>query len=100
MNRITFGKLNRAFVIDWIAGNIENASEGALAYRHGDRATGVVDLHAAFQPFGERHGNRADPVFAKMLSYFERELGRVTVDLVLYFARIIDFGQLRAAAQL
>src|SRR5881392_1430908 len=100
MNGIPFGEFNRAFIIDWIPGNIENTSESALAYRHGDGATSVVYLHAPFQPFGRRHRNRAHPVFAKMLLYFERELGRVTVDLVLDFERIIDFGQLRAAAKL
>ena len=47
MNRIPFCELNRAFVIDRIAGNIENASESSLAYWHGDGATGVVHFHPA-----------------------------------------------------
>ena len=47
MNRIPFCELNRAFVIDRIAGNIENASESSVAYWHGDGATGVAYFHPA-----------------------------------------------------
>src|SRR5438270_9396922 len=64
MNRIPFCELNRAPVIDRIAGNIENASESSLTYWDGDRATSVIHFHPPFQAFGRRHGNRAHPVFA------------------------------------
>src|SRR5439155_9106985 len=47
MNGIPFCELNRALIIDRIAGNIENASECALAYWHGDGATGVTHFHPA-----------------------------------------------------
>ena len=92
MNRIPFCELNRASIIDRIAGNIENASESPLAYWHGDGATGVVHFHPALQTFGRRHGNRAHPIFAEMLLHFEGELGRVAIDLVLDFERVIDFA--------
>jgi len=95
MNRIPFYELNRAFVIDRIAGNIENASESSLAYWHGDGAASVIHFHPPFQAFGRRHGNRAHPVFAQMLLYFERQFGRVAIDFVLDLERVIDFRQLR-----
>ena len=64
MNRIPFCELNRAPVIDRIAGNIENASESSLTYWDGDGATSVIHFHPPFQAFGRRHGNRAHPVLA------------------------------------
>src|SRR4051794_15708028 len=93
MDRVAFLELNRAKVVDRVAGNIKDPAEGPLAYRHGDRTTRVAHGHAAFQSFGRRHGDGADPVLTQMLLDFEGELGGVAVDFVLDLERVVDAGQ-------
>ena len=94
MDRVTLRESNRAAIIDRIAGDIEDPAESPLAHRHGDRAAGVVDGHAALQAFGRGHGDRAHPVFAEVLLHFEGELGRGAVDFVFEFERVVDARQL------
>ena len=94
MNRITLRESDRAAIIDRIAGDVKDPAESPLAHRDGDRAAGVVDRHAALQALGRGHGDGAHPVFAEMLLHFEGELGRVAVDLVFEFERVIDAREL------
>ena len=53
-----------------------------------------------FKPFGRRHRDRADPVFAEMLLHFEGELGRVAVHFVLDLERVVDAGQLAGVGEI
>ena len=53
--------------VDRLAQQVEDAPERDVADRHGDRAAGVDDLHAAGQAVGGVHGDRADAVVAEVL---------------------------------
>ena len=53
--------------VDRLAEQVEDAPQGDVADRHGDRAAGVDDLHAARQAVGRVHGDRAHAVIAEVL---------------------------------
>ena len=73
-----------------------------VADRHGDRAAGVDDLHAAREAVGGVHGDRADAVVAEVLLHLADEVGAdaaesfssSTVRLALDDDRGVDLGQL------
>ena len=73
-----------------------------VADRHGDRAAGVDDLHAARQAVGGVHGDRADAVVAEVLLDLADEavragrdaLGLLGLSLALDDDRVVDLGQL------
>ena len=54
-------------LVDRLAEQVEDAAERDVADRHGDRAAGVDDLHAARQAVGGVHGDRAHAVVAEVL---------------------------------
>jgi hypothetical protein len=99
MNRVTFLELDRAAIIDRIAGDIKNATESPLAHRDADRAAGIAHRHPALQTFRGRHGDRANPIFAEMLLHFESQFGRGAVHLVFDFKRVVDPRQPCVAAK-
>ena len=53
--------------VDRLAEQVEDASERRLADGHRDRAAGVDDLHAAGEPVGGVHRDRAHAVVAEVL---------------------------------
>ena len=68
-------RLDRALLVDGVAGHVEHAAHDSLADRHGDGLAGVGEFHAALEAFGGAHGDGANPVVAEVLLHFERQLG-------------------------
>ena len=67
--------LDRLALVDRLAEQVEDAAERDVADRHGDRAAGVDDLHAAREAVGGVHGDRADAVVAEVLLHLADEVG-------------------------
>ena len=58
---------DRALAVDRVAQDVEDATEGRLADRDGDRGTGVDRVDAAGQAVRRGHGHGPDPVVAEVL---------------------------------
>src|SRR4051812_42737199 len=56
-----------AALVDRLPEEVEDAPEGHVADRHGDRAAGVDDLGPASEAVGRVHRDRADAVIAEVL---------------------------------
>ena len=72
---------DRAFLVDRLADDVDDAAEHFRADRHGDRRAGVGDRLAANQTFGRVHRDGADGVLAEMLRDFEHEALAAVVGL-------------------
>src|SRR5262249_28649572 len=94
MDWIPFSKLNFAFIIHYIPGDVKNPAKHAFTHRHADWAAGIRHAHAALQTLGRRHCYRANPVLTKMLLYFECQLCGITTDIEFDFERVVDPRQL------
>ena len=81
VNWVTFFVGDIAATIDGGAGDIKDATEHAFTDGHGNRITGVDHLHATFQSFGGRHGDRAGDAAPEVLLNLEREKFFFTGDL-------------------
>ena len=68
--------LDRLALVDRLAEQVEDAPERDVADRHGDRAAGVDDLHAAREAVGGVHGDRAHAVVAEVLLHLADERPR------------------------
>ena len=75
-------------VVERLAEAIEQAAEGRVSDRNGDRLAGVDDLHAADQSLGRTQGETSRPTVAHVLLDLEYQL--VTGDLS--FERVVDRG--------
>ena len=67
MDRPALVDLDLVALVDGLAEQVEDAPERHVADRHGDRAAGVDDLHAAGEAVGGVHGDRAHAVVAEVL---------------------------------
>jgi hypothetical protein len=83
--------LDRLALVDHLAEHVEHAAERDVADRHGDRAAGVDDLHAAGQAVGRVHRDRAHAVVAEVLLDLADE--RAGVVEALDRDRVVDLGQ-------
>ena len=70
---------DRPALVHRIAHDVEDAAERVGSHRHGDRASGILDLLTPDQPVGGVHGDRPDHVLAQMLRHFEDEPGSLVV---------------------
>jgi len=93
VDRPALGGLDRSEAVDGGADEIEDAAERPLADRHGDRAAGVDDLHAAGQAVRGVHGDRADAIVAEVLLHLRDQLSRAAVLGDLDAERVKDLGQ-------
>src|SRR5690606_22283663 len=84
------GGLDGAALVLRRAEHVHDASERALADRHGDRRTGGLHGHAALQALRDAHGNRAHHAVAELLLHLEREIA------VLELERLVDARNLLA----
>ncbi len=82
VNRAALFRCYRTRLIDWTTQHVHNAPDRGVANRHGDRRTGVVDLHAATQAVGGSHGDRPDDAVPELLLYLERQVGFATAVLL------------------
>jgi hypothetical protein len=84
-------RLHRALLVDRMAEDVEDATEGHLADGDGDRAPGVASLHTAREAVRRRHRDGADPVVPEVLLNLadERGLALAAVDL----DGVVDGGQ-------
>ena len=95
--------LDRLAQVDGLAQQVEDPAQDGLADRDRDRAAGVDHLHAAGEPVGGVHGDRADAVVAEVLLDLEDELARARADALLLLLlgrlgpldleRVVDLGQ-------
>ena len=67
MDRPALLDLDLVAAVDDLAEQVEDASQGDVAHRHGDGAAGVADLGAALEAVGGVHGDRAHAVVAQVL---------------------------------
>ena len=81
--------LDRAFFIDRLADDVDDAAEHLGPTGTEDRRTGVGDCLAANQTFGRVHGDAAHGVFAEMLGHFENQ----AVAAIVGFQRVQDRRQ-------
>ena len=72
-------ELDVAGEVDRLAEEVEDPPERPVADRHGDRAAGVDDLHAAREAVGGVHGDAAHAVVAEVLLDLERQDAVVVV---------------------
>ena len=103
MDRPALLDLDRLALVDRLAEQVEDAPERDVADRHGDRAAGVEDLHAAREAVGGVHGDRADAVVAEVLLHLADEVGAGAAGELLVLRRVrlaldddrgVDLGQL------
>jgi peptide chain release factor 1 len=59
--------VDRTLLVDGLAEDVEDATEGRLADRHADRAAGVAHGGAAGEAVGRGHRDGPDPVVAEVL---------------------------------
>ena len=68
--------LDLAALVDWIAEDVEDASEGRLADGDGDRRAGVLDVHPTRKTVRRVHRHRADAIVPEMLLHLRDQLDR------------------------
>ena len=52
VNWVALFEFDRAFAVDRVAGDVEDAAEHAVAHGHGDGRAGIDDGHTADETFG------------------------------------------------
>ena len=67
MDRIVLHPRRRLLLVDRIAEHVEHAPQSRLAYRHRDRRSGGLRLHAAHETVRRTHGDTADRVVTEVL---------------------------------
>jgi hypothetical protein len=67
--------------VDGPTENVHDAANRCVADRHRDAGAGIVDFHAAAQPVGRPHGDRAHDTVTQLLLDFEHQLGFAHVRL-------------------
>ena len=90
-------RLHVPFLVDRIAEQVEDATEGDLAHGHGDRSAGVKHLGAASQAVRGVHGDRADALVSQVLLDLAHEralLAVLAVGVHLDLERGVDLRQL------
>src|SRR3954449_13335665 len=91
--------LDRVALVDRLAEQVEDAPEGDVADRHGDRATRVDDLGPAREAVRRIHRDRADAVVAEVLLDLADQVGADALVVARGTVardqqRVIDLGQL------
>src|SRR3989442_10589375 len=76
MNWIALLVWNVAEIVDRLADNIHDATEGALAHRHGDWPTGVGRFHSAHHAVGRQHRNGAHAALPEVLLHLSNDIDR------------------------
>ncbi len=66
---------DRSHFVHRLSDHVHDAAEHFLAHGHGNRLAGVVDLHAAHEAVGGRHGHRTHPVLAEVQRDLKRQMG-------------------------
>src|SRR5262249_25360787 len=93
MDRPVFSGIDGASVIDWLAEQIEDATERFLA--HGDRQglAGIDYFAAPDQSIGGAQGYTADAIAAQVLLNFAREPDVHALVLRIDLASVVDLGK-------
>jgi hypothetical protein len=95
MDRVEGLGLDRAGLVDRLADDVDDAAERLRADRHLDVVAGVLHVHAAHEPLGGVHGDRADRVLAEVLRDLEHEIPVEAADRrIRHSQRLIDRRQL------
>ena len=68
-------RTNRALFVHRVAQNIHDATQGGFAHRNSNRRTSILHGQAAFQTICTTHRNGTDNAVAKLLLYFQRQIG-------------------------
>src|ERR1700694_3388240 len=63
-------------VVDGFAENIQDAAEGLVAHRNGDRFAEVDGFHAAHHAVGRLHGDAANLALADVVRHFDNHIDR------------------------
>src|SRR6185369_10624738 len=71
VDRTQFVAVDRTGFVDRATEHVHDATEGTHTDRHGNRSTGVVDLHATTQTVGRTHGDGTNHAVTQLLLYFE-----------------------------
>ncbi len=85
---------DRPAIVDWIAQEVEDATEGFLADRHGHRRAGIGDIGPAPQAIRRAQRDRANPAAAQVLLHFPGEPDRAAVDAGVDLEGIVNTGEL------
>src|SRR4029077_15615414 len=93
MDWVKLRVVSRATVINHFASDVKKPAEPSFSAWNTHWAASIGDAHPALQSVGRRHGDGANPAFAKMLLHFERQLRWVAVDFVLNREGVVDFRQ-------
>ena len=75
-----FLRLRRRKIVNRLAEEVENTSEGLFSDRNGYRMSRVERLHASYKTVGASHRDTADNVVADVLSNLDNELLTVVVN--------------------
>ena len=92
VDRVALVCLDRPALVNWAAQEIKHAAQRRVADGNRDGRAGILDIHAAHQAVGGRHGDAADDVVAEVLGNFDRQIGLMR--RIGDSQRIEDFGQL------
>jgi peptide chain release factor 1 len=76
VDRVALLGFDGAEVVNGLADDVEDATQGRLADGHRDRAAGVNRRHAADDAFGRLHRDGADAAFAEVLLDFGDDVNR------------------------
>ena len=100
VDRPALRRVDRATVVDRLASEIEDAAEGFLADRHGERSAGVDAGAAADHAVGAAEGDAAHLAAAEMLLDFPDEVDGYPLRLMVDLDGVVDrrdrvLGELR-----
>ena len=79
VDRAVLFRRDGAFLVDRIAGYVQNAAKCCVSDGHHDRAAGVADVLSAHQTFGGVHGDGAYGAFPKVLGHFQNQFLAIVV---------------------
>src|SRR5574343_371008 len=101
VDRANFVASDRAGFVDRATEHVHDAAQGAVADRHGNGCTGVVDLHAAAQAVGRTHGDGTDHAVTQLLLNLKGQtvFGHTVGFGGIQLACVIDLGH-RVAREL
>ena len=90
VDRQRFAGVDRSFLIDRVAEDVQDAAERLLANRNGDRATGVDHVEPAGKAFGRPHGDRAHDAIAELLLHLEGQAGIGDLQRVVHVGHCVS----------
>ena len=95
VDRVSLVGVHRTFLVDWLAEEVEHASEDFLADGHGHTVTGVDAVISTSHAVGGRERHATDESAAEVLGDFSDENAFLFFAAEGHFDRVVDLWEIR-----